>query len=279
MINDQLINYCTDQNSPERPRCRSVATKARTEAEATTKFQATAATNTGTAESQKLVAELETCRQTLRTTFEMASNQYFVYVCCAVSCIMHARDPLQPEAITTAVTGLVEYHVAIQRHVKPGIPTETQWLTFCQFILRINTNGTISFKSMAMRLFLSSFRIRGLDASQKTIALACLIRLNLDHRETSAASDTFEEQIDTVPTRTFSTYAAQHVNYHCRWAGITNEYSNNRDLTTLRIAYSRIGPQVAVQEYRSGAATLSEPMSVISDQLDRVSLDDDWIVV
>lgn len=215
-------------------------------------------------------SDLEQCRQALRRVFEDCSTSDFQTISCAISCVLNSGRPLTRYELTAA-TNLFhldkDWEVSIREQQWIQV---NDWLRKCHPILRETPDGKIVFlHSRAMKAFLRSFRIRGLDSSHRTLGVICRNHIELDRRPMQDARNQSMRPGIRRAVQALSEYVTAFGNHHLRLASFTG-------MTELR-------PQEKSRALTRGSRSdTDEDFEVIQTRTKQLSLGaerDDWIVL
>lgn len=223
-----------------------------------------------------IVTELESCRQNLKQTFRNSDGQSFAYVCCAISCVLNSRNPLHISAINVAVTLVINHRRTVQDPHEYESIAGRRWFEACSLVLHKDTKGRVHFRTAAMPLFLWAFCIRGLDASHRTIALACLIQTQLDRLSSMRSRDAAPAVSFPLASSRFSAYAASNSDYHCEKAGTLREWFLSQEPRPEAVsAEDRVKSTCLAKVQDENHRQSSQPVST-----SHVSgFDEDWTVI
>lgn len=176
-------------------------------------------------ESQSMVGResLVKCQQVLSRGFCMCRNHDSEDLACAISCTLSSSRPLHTSELQDAVA----MHAYAQHSREEWRDRSTMefriWLARFGALFAVDDTGYIFFGIAEMSYFLRSFRIRGIDASHRTIAMICLAFIDLN--------DQWSVESISCP---FSSYAAQNWEYHYQIAARSSISLRYRTRNTLK---------------------------------------------
>jgi len=213
-----------------------------------------------------LVADFENCRQSLKITFTRCRGRNFSYACFAISCVLNSQRRLHTTELSTAVMLLFEQYNILGTKTTIKETERNCWLEDCAAILSEDSSGLVDFTANAMPAFVSAFRIRGIDVSHRTIALACLVQHELSR-------DVHYETYETNRAGPmFSDYAAKYWRFHCEKA----------EQSGLRVRSKPLGSRVVAKHtdkhYSAPQMDGSEAAGSCPNN-DRLGIDDEWVIL
>lgn len=218
-------------------------------------------------------AKLGQCRDTLRRVFMACSQEQFSNICCAISCVLNSSRPMLLRELDGAVCLHIR-HERVSSQVEQRKSMEMDWWTRCELLFEENTAGLVRFALPAMAWFLRKYRIRGIDASSKTLALLCLDQMELDG---AAQRDDSRRVWQRSP---FSVYAEQNWRRHCREAERSSlaVRSARARLATARTRLGRPGVGTMIRTEAADPVSIGDVSDVFAE-LDVSNEMQDWVIV
>lgn len=153
----------------------------------------------------------ETCRQILISSFTACNDTEFQLISCAISCIMAAVRRLH---VSELQGGIAIYFEAQYQSDFATKMTQDEFVATIQrhiFLYKVEQDQTVSFSHCGMATFLQNYRIKGVDASNRTIAMICRAQIQ------TYQSYNFRSQY-TDHSFSFLDYAQRYCQYHCQIA-------------------------------------------------------------
>lgn len=166
-------------------------------------------------------SELEECRQALRRVFEDCSMPEFQSISCAISCVLNSGRLLtRCELVAAANLFLLDNGIPIREQQRIRVE---DWLRKCHPILLDTLDGKIDFvHSRAMKAFLRSFRIRGIDTSHRTLGVVCRNYIELSrHLMRDVRTQSIGLGVHQA-VKALSEYVTAFGNHHLRLASFTS---------------------------------------------------------
>lgn len=115
----------------------------------------------------------EQCRQILLRTFTSCDEVEYQHISCALTCVLSAVRPLR---VSELQGGISIYSSAQYRSNFATKMSKNEFVASIkrhQYLFVIGQDETVSFSHRRMATFLRSYRIKGVDASNRTIAMIC----------------------------------------------------------------------------------------------------------
>lgn len=153
----------------------------------------------------------ETCRQILIRAFRACDNTEFQNISSALSCVLTAARRLH---VLELQGGVSIYAEAQYQSDFISRMTKSEFTAFIRrylFLFKIEQDETVTFGHSGMAAFLSNYRIRGIDASNRTIAMICQAQIEMCR---------YYDSQRQYPENAFSflNYAERYCQYHCQIA-------------------------------------------------------------
>lgn len=133
----------------------------------------------------------------------------------------------------------------------------------CRWMVCTTNQGTVTFRSAAMPLFFSSFRLQAIDNSHNTLALACLIQVKLDRDCGRLNCKSHGEDLSIYRGSSFSGYAGTHQQYHFQRSDGLAKW-----VETQATSRSRSEPRTDEAE---------EPTKALLARISDLQVEDDWV--
>lgn len=150
--------------------------------------------------------DIRSCPRILREALCQTSDRDRTLLLCAVSCVLGSNQQMSVDALRGAV---MLYAWNLDECPMPlSLGIFRQWLGNFARIFRVNHSDLVAFAIPAMAQFLRTFPARGLDASQRTIAMLCLAQVQLDSKHDC------REELSRQSSIGFSQYARDNSHYH-----------------------------------------------------------------
>lgn len=166
--------------------------------------------------------DLDHCRQALRRTVRDCDSAEFRSVSCLISCLLSSARWLTRREILAATTLLYRDRVFKKPMNLNQRSQEEHWLHKCNHIVVETLKGHVIFRSTAMRTFLRSFSIQGIDTSHRTMALICRNQIELDRRFARDVTSQIDRSDIFRAVQIFSPYVSEFGSYHLKAASLTS---------------------------------------------------------
>lgn len=168
--------------------------------------------------------ELRPCVEALRKAFQKCSGDDFIRVGCVISCVLSSRQQLSVQAVGQA-SALYVSHLE-RKYLIENDPSEFErWLSQFEYLFKTSESGQVVFALCEMPIFLWTYPVRGIDASQKTLSMLCLAQLELDRNLRNGRS------MSDRDVSSFSRYAASNWQHHKRVASKSSMSLSMRGFT------------------------------------------------
>ena len=173
--------------------------------------------------------------------------------------------------------GAVSLHVRQSQHSvqkEQRRTLQTDWWTICEVLFEEDARGLVRFALPAMGRFLRKYRVRGIDASSKTLALLCLAQTELDGAPQRNETNGIRQ------SSLFSVYAKQNCRRHCREAEKSSlaVRSARVRIATARMRSKRPAAKAGMERDAADLNIISD----VTDVLAELDVDDemkDWVIV
>lgn len=210
--------------------------------------------------------DLEVCRQILLRTFTACDETRFDNIACAISCVLAAVRPLHLPELKDAMT--IYFEAQERSAITSGMPVQDflAWLQLSETPFNIGQDLQVTFSHDAMPYFLRVFTIRGIDNSDRTLAMICFQRVQQLRKSTT------RNLVDQGVTA-LSDYASRFWKHHCQIAKGTDADTSGIDTTRLREPH---------RHYRESATNFGpsnqrKRCEDINYRLEQLQLDDSWV--
>lgn len=214
-------------------------------------------------------SDFEECRQALRRTFQDCNQAEFRFVTCLIPCVLNCVRWLSRPEILAAATLLNPDRYSTKLVNANQWSQEEHWLQKCSSIITETPGGNMIFHSQAMRVFLRSFNIPGVDTSHRTLALICRNQIELNRHFNVALPPDPNGSGILGAVQVFSLYATAFGNHHLKVASLTSMILTAEEDRSISKAKNRVSQVYDDFDLiQNGATQLS-----LSEECD------DWVIL